>query len=139
MVNRSSQHPKLLDGLIIISILTVIKIYEYFVAPLYAINPFSTNQLLIAILIMASIIMSTMILEIGESSIFADTCFDAKSVRELGIPFIITLSNIYICSLFPLDKGLSIYTIVISIKTTLYCSALFIKIIEFVMKIFDKN
>ena len=35
MVNRSSQHSKLLDGLIIISILTVIKIYEYFVAPLY--------------------------------------------------------------------------------------------------------
>ena len=139
MVAKSSQHPKLFKGLIIISLLTVIKIYEYFVAPLYAINPFSTNQLLIAILIMASIVMSTMILEISEGSIFADTCFDAKSVRELGIPFIITLSNIYICSLLPLDKDLSIYTIVISIKTALYCSALFIKIIEFVMKIFDKK
>jgi hypothetical protein len=139
MVNRSSQHSKLLDGLIIISILTVIKIYEYFVAPLYVINPFSTNQLLIAILIMASILMSTMILEISEGSIFADTCSDAKSVRELGIPFIITLSNIYICSLLPLDKGLSIYTIAISIKTALYCSALFLKIIGFVMKIFDKK
>lgn len=139
MVNKSSQHPKLFEGLIIISLLTVIKIYEYFVAPLYAINPFSTNQLLIAILIIASIVMSTMILEISEGSIFADTCFDAKSVRELGIPFIITLSNIYICSLLPLDETPSIYTIAISIKTTLYCAALFIKIIEFVMKIFDKN
>lgn len=118
MVNKSSQHPKLFEGLIIISLLTVIKIYEYFVAPLYAINPFSTNQLLIAILIMASIVMSTMILEISEGSIFADTCFDAKSVRELGIPFIITLSNIYICSLLPLDETPSIYTIAISIKTT---------------------
>lgn len=139
MINKLKQYPRLLKCLSFIVIVMGVKIYEYFVAPLYAVDLFPMNQLWLGILTVSLIVISTMILEIYEGSIFADTCFDADYVHELGIPFIIMLSNIYICNLLPLDKVLSMYTIAIHIKTALYGIILFLKIIDFVMKIFDKK
>ena len=120
MIDKFSQNPKLLKGLIFVIFITIVKIYEYFIAPLYATNFPTGMPLWLLILIGLLILMSTMSLEIGEASIFVNTCFDADHFYELMMPLIITLSSIYVSNLLPIDKVLSIYTILIHIKTAFY-------------------
>lgn len=139
MVNKSSQHPKLLKGLIFVIFITIVKIYEYFIAPLYATNFPTGMPLWLLILVGLLIIMSTMSLEIGEASIFVNTCFDADHFYELMMPLIITLSSIYVSNLLPIGKVLSIYTILIHIKTAFYGFVLICKMIYLIGKQFSKK
>ena len=139
MINKLKQYPRLLKGLIFIIFITGVKIYEYFVAPLYATNFPTGMPLWLLILVGLLIIMSTMGLEIGEVSIFVNTCFDADHFYELTMPLVITLTSIYISNLLPMDTLLSIYTIVIHIKTALYGFVLIGKMIHLIAKQFTKK
>ena len=139
MIDKFSQNPKLLKGLIFVIFITIVKIYEYFIAPLYATNLPTGVPLWLLILVGLLILVSTMGLEIGEASIFFNTCFDADHFYELIMPLIITFSSIYISNLLPMDKLLSIYTIVIHIKTALYGFALIGKMIHLIAKQFTKK
>lgn len=102
MIDKFSQYPKLLKGLIFVIFITIVKIYEYFITPLYATNFPTGMPLWLLILIGLLILMSTMSLEIGEASIFVNTCFDADHFYELMMPLIITLSSIYVSNLLPI-------------------------------------
>ena len=139
MINKFSQYPNLLKGLIFIIFITVVKIYEYFVTPLYATNFPTGIPLWLLILLGLFILLSTMSLEIGEASIFVNTCFDADHFYELMMPLIITLSSIYVSNLLPIDKVLSIYTILIHIKTAFYGFVLIGKMIYLIGKQFSKK
>jgi len=139
MIDKFSQNPKLLKGLIFVIFITIVKIYEYFIAPLYATNFPTGMPLWLLILIGLLILMSTMSLEIGEASIFVNTCFDADHFYELMMPLIITLSSIYVSNLLPIDKVLSIYTILIHIKTAFYGFVLIGKMIYLIGKQFSKK
>lgn len=139
MINKLKQYPRLLKGLIFIIFITGVKIYEYFVAPLYATNFPTGIPLWLLILLGLFILLSTMSLEIGEASIFVNTCFDADHFYELMMPLIITLSSIYISNLLPMDKVLSIYTILIHIKTAFYGFVLIGKMIYLIGKQFSKK
>lgn len=134
MVNKLKQYPRLLKCLSFIVIVVGVKIYEYFVAPLYATNFPTGLPLWLLLLIGFLILVSTMIIEIIEGSIFFNTCFDADHFYELTMPLVITLTSIYISNLLPMDKLLSIYTIVIHIKTALYGFALIGKMIHLIAK-----
>lgn len=137
MVNKLKQYPRLLKCLSFILIVVGVKIYEYFVAPLYATNFPTGMPLWLLILVGLLILMSTISLEIGEASIFFNTCFDADHFYELMMPLIITLSSIYISNLLPVDKVLSIYTILIHIKTAFYGFVLIGKMIYLIGKQFS--
>lgn len=137
MVNKSSQHPKLLKGLIFVIFITIVKIYEYFIAPLYATNFPTGLPLWLLLLIGFLILVSTMIIEIIEGSIFFNTCFNANHFYELIMPLIITFSSIYISNLLPIGKVLSIYTILIHIKTAFYGFVLIGKMIYLIGKQFS--
>lgn len=137
MIDKFSQNPKLLKGLIFVIFITIVKIYEYFIAPLYATNLPTGVPLWLLILVGLLILVSTMSLEIGEASIFVNTCFDADHFYELMMPLIITLSSIYISNLLPVDKVLSIYTILIHIKTAFYGFVLIGKMIYLIGKQFS--
>lgn len=139
MVNKLKQYPKLLKCLSFIVIVVGVKIYEYFVAPLYATNFPTGLPLWLLLLIGFLILVSTMIIEIIESSIFFNTCFDADHFYELTMPLIITLTSIYISNLLPMDTLLSIYTIAIHIKTALYSFVLIGKMIYLIVKQFTKK
>lgn len=139
MVNKLKQYPKLLKCLSFIVIVVGVKIYEYFVAPLYATNFPTGLPLWLLLLIGFLILVSTMIIEIIEGSIFFNTCFDADHFYELTMPLIITLTSIYISNLLPMDTLLSIYTIAIHIKTALYGFVLIGKMIYLIVKQFTKK
>lgn len=139
MIDKFSQNPKLLKGLIFVIFITIVKIYEYFIAPLYATNLPTGVPLWLLILVGLLILVSTMGLEIGEASIFFNTCFDADHFYELIMPLIITFSSIYISNLLPMDKVLSIYTILIHIKTAFYGFVLIGKMIYLIGKQFSKK
>lgn len=139
MINKLKQYPRLLKGLIFIIFITSVKIYEYFVAPLYATNFPTGIPLWLLILLGLFILLSTMGLEIGEVSIFVNTCFDADHFYELTMPLVITLTSIYISNLLPMDTLLSIYTIAIHIKTALYGFALIGKMIYLITKQLTKK
>lgn len=139
MVNKCKQYPKLLKCLSFIVIVVGVKIYEYFVTPLYATNFPTDLPLWLLLLIGFLILVSTMIIEIIESSIFFNTCFDADHFYELALPLIITLTSIYISNQLPVDKNLSIYTILIHIKTAFYGFSLIGKMIYLIAKQFTKK
>lgn len=139
MNTKLTQPTKLLKGFYFVIILTIVKIYEYFIAPLYATDKFPMNQLWLAMLIVFLIIISTMILEIIEVSIFVNTCFDADHFYELIVPLIITLTSIYVSNLLPLNEIVSIYTIAIHIKTACYSLALIGKTLHLILKCFEKK
>lgn len=139
MVNKLKQYPQLLKWFSFIIIIIGIKIYEYFVTPLYVTNFPTGMPLWLLILVGLLILMSTISLEIGEASIFVNTCFDADHFYELMMPLIITLSSIYISNLLPVDKVLSIYTILIHIKTAFYGFVLIGKMIHLIGKQFAKK
>ena len=139
MVNKLKQYPRLLKCLSFIVIVVGVKIYEYFVAPLYATNFPTGLPLWLLLLIGFLILASTMIIEIIEGSIFFNTCFDADHFYELMMPLIITLSSIYVSNLLPIGKVLSIYTILIHIKTAFYGFVLIGKMIYLIGKQFTKK
>jgi len=139
MIDKFSQNPKLLKGLIFVIFITIVKIYEYFIAPLYATNLPTGVPLWLLILVGLLILVSTMSLEIGEVGIFVNTCFDADHFYELTMPLVITLTSIYISNLLPMNTLLSIYTITIHIKTALYGFALISKMIHLIAKQFTKK
>ena len=137
MVNKLKQYPRLLKCLSFIVIVVGVKIYEYFVAPLYATNFPTGLPLWLLLLIGFLILVSTMIIEIIEGSIFFNTCFDADYFYELTIPLVITLTSIYISNLLPMNTLLSIYTIAIHIKTAFYGFVLIGKMIYLIGKQFS--
>ena len=139
MVNKLKQYPRFLKWFSFIIVIIGIKIYEYFITSLYVTNFPNNIPLWLLILVGLLILMSTMSLEIGEASIFVNTCFDADYFYELMMPLIITLSSIYISNLLPIDKVLSIYTILIHIKTAFYGFVLIGKMIYLIGKQFAKK